>query len=151
MAQRGDSYERTNSVLCDRLGRGGLRRTESFAAGNHQFRRDSGGRSAIGLDHRHDPHRRRTQVGSASRQDGPKPNVLAQLSNDPTDGRFPPVLLEKANFKDGELSVRTISGHVDQGANLVWRYRDPNNNYLTRANALEDNVGCRCENSRMRD
>src|SRR6266849_4566341 len=71
-----------------------------------------------------------------------KPNVLAQLSNDPTDGRFPLAILEKANFKDGELSVRTkaISGHVDQGAGLVWRYRDPNNYYLVRANALEDNV-----------
>jgi len=71
-----------------------------------------------------------------------KPNVLAQLSNDPTDGRFPLAILEKANFKDGELSVRTraISGKVDQGAGLVWRYRDPNNYYLVRANALEDNV-----------
>jgi len=50
--------------------------------------------------------------------------------------------LEKANFKDGELSVRTraISGHVDQGAGLVWRYLDPNNYYLVRANALENNV-----------
>jgi len=35
-----------------------------------------------------------------------KPNVLAQLSNDPTDGRFPLAILEKANFKDGELSVK---------------------------------------------
>jgi hypothetical protein len=71
-----------------------------------------------------------------------KPNVLAQLSNDPADGRFPLAIFEKANFKDGELSVRTraISGKVDQGAGLVWRYRDPNNYYLTRANALEDNV-----------
>ncbi|HXI44406.1 MAG TPA: hypothetical protein VNH83_30760, partial [Bryobacteraceae bacterium] len=71
-----------------------------------------------------------------------KPNVLAQLSNDPTDGRFPLAILEKANFKDGELSVRTraISGKVDQGAGLVWRYRDPDNYYLVRANALEDNV-----------
>src|SRR5882672_2533060 len=71
-----------------------------------------------------------------------KPNVLAQLSNDPADGRFPLAILEKANFKDGELSVRTraISGKVDQGAGLVWRYRDPNNYYLVRANALEDNV-----------
>jgi hypothetical protein len=71
-----------------------------------------------------------------------KPNVLAQLSSDPTDGRFPLAILDKANFKDGELSVRTraISGHVDQGAGLVWRYRDPNNYYLVRANALEDNV-----------
>jgi len=71
-----------------------------------------------------------------------KPNVLAQLSNDPTDGRFPLAILEKAGFRDGELSVRckAIAGKVDQGCGLVWRYRDPNNYYLTRANALEDNV-----------
>ena len=71
-----------------------------------------------------------------------KPNVLAQSSSDPTDGRFPLAILDKANFKDGELSVRSkaISGKVDQGAGLVWRYRDPNNYYLVRANALENNV-----------
>jgi len=71
-----------------------------------------------------------------------QPNVLAQTSNDPTDGRFPLAILDKATFKDGELSVRSkaISGKVDQGAGLVWRYRDPNNYYLVRANALEDNV-----------
>jgi 3-keto-disaccharide hydrolase len=71
-----------------------------------------------------------------------KPNALAQLSNDPADGRFPLAILDKANFTDGELSVKfkTISGKVDQGAGLVWRYRDANNYYLTRANALEDNV-----------
>lgn len=71
-----------------------------------------------------------------------KPNVLAQTSNDPTDGRFPLAILDKSNCKDGELSVRSkaISGKVDQGAGLVWRYQDPNNYYLVRANALEDNV-----------
>ena len=29
---------------------------------------------------------------------------------------------------------------MDQGAGLVWRYRDPDNYYIVRANALEDNV-----------
>ena len=33
-----------------------------------------------------------------------------------------------------------MSGAVDQGAGLVWRYSDPNNYYIVRANALEDNV-----------
>jgi hypothetical protein len=71
-----------------------------------------------------------------------KPNVLAQTSSDPTDGRFPLAILDKTNFLDGELSVRckAISGRVDQGAGLVWRYRDPDNYYLVRANALENNV-----------
>lgn len=71
-----------------------------------------------------------------------KPNVFAQTSSDPTDGRFPLAIVDKANFLNGELSVRckAISGKGDQGAGLVWRYRDPNNYYIVRANALEDNV-----------
>ena len=71
-----------------------------------------------------------------------KPNVLAQTSADPTDGRFPLCIYDKASFKDGELSVKTkaIAGKVDQGAGLVWRYQDPNNYYLCRSNALENNV-----------
>ncbi len=71
-----------------------------------------------------------------------KPNVLAQTSNDPTDGRFPLAILDKSNFKDGELSVKTkaISGRGDQGAGLVWRYQNPDNYYLVRSNALENNV-----------
>ena len=71
-----------------------------------------------------------------------KPNVLAQTSSDPTDGRFPLAILDKTNFQNGELSVRckAVSGKGDQGAGLVWRYRDPNNYYIVRANALENNV-----------
>jgi hypothetical protein len=37
------------------------------------------------------------------------------------------------------MRFKTISGKKDQGA-LVWRYRDPNNYYIVRANALEDSV-----------
>jgi hypothetical protein len=33
-----------------------------------------------------------------------------------------------------------VSGRVDQAAGLVWRYRDENNYYIVRANALENNV-----------
>jgi len=71
-----------------------------------------------------------------------KPNVLAQVSNDRTAGRFPLAVWNGANVKDGALSVKfkAISGVVDQGAGLVWRYRDPNNYYIVRANALENNV-----------
>jgi hypothetical protein len=71
-----------------------------------------------------------------------KPNVLAQVSNDRTAGRFPLAVWNGASVKDGALSVKfkAISGVVDQGAGLVWRYRDANNYYIVRANALEDNV-----------
>jgi Domain of Unknown Function (DUF1080) len=71
-----------------------------------------------------------------------KPNVLAQLSDDATNYRFPLAIVEKANYRDVVLSVRfkAISGIRDQGAGLIWRFRDANNYYIVRANALENNV-----------
>jgi len=71
-----------------------------------------------------------------------KPNVLAQVSADRNDGRCPLAILNTANFQDGEVSVKfkTVAGKMDQAAGLVWRYRDPNNYYLVRANAIENNI-----------
>lgn len=71
-----------------------------------------------------------------------KPNVLAQTSADPTGYRFPLAIVDNTSYKDLEISVRfkTLSGKEDQGAGLVWRYRDTNNYYIVRANALENNV-----------
>jgi hypothetical protein len=71
-----------------------------------------------------------------------KPNVLAQLSTDGADGRFPLAIFNSANYRDGEVSVKfkTVAGKTDQAAGLVWRYRDPDNYYLVRANALENNI-----------
>jgi hypothetical protein len=70
------------------------------------------------------------------------PNVLAQTDADTTDDRFPVAFATEPVLKDGELAVRCkpISGKVDQACGLVFRLRDANNYYLTRANALEDNV-----------
>jgi len=71
-----------------------------------------------------------------------KSKVLAQTSSDATGGRFPLCIYDNSNLKDGEVSVafKAVSGRVDQGAGLVWRYRDSGNYYITRANALENNV-----------
>jgi hypothetical protein len=71
-----------------------------------------------------------------------RPNVFAQVSNDVTAGRFPMAVYTRLRVADGRLSVRfkTISGAIDQAAGLIWRYRDPQNYYIVRANALEDNV-----------
>ena len=68
--------------------------------------------------------------------------VLAQEDSDRTDYRFPVAVADGPAFGDVSLSVRCkpVSGHVDQGCGIVWRYQDENNYYLTRANALEDNV-----------
>src|SRR5882757_4510410 len=70
------------------------------------------------------------------------PNVLAQLSQDKTAGRFPLVIWTGASLQDGVVSVafKAVSGSIDRAAGIVWRYQDPNNYYIVRANALEDNV-----------
>lgn len=70
------------------------------------------------------------------------PNVLAQSDQDATSYRFPLCVLDAVSGTDVDVSVRfkPISGAVDQAAGIVWRYRDPHNYYVVRANALEDNV-----------
>ncbi len=69
-------------------------------------------------------------------------NVLAQTDPDPTDYRFPVSVLDGVSAKDVDLSVKfkPVSGRTDQAAGLVWRYRDADNYYIVRANALEHNV-----------
>lgn len=71
-----------------------------------------------------------------------QPYVLAQVSKDPTDDRFPLAILDGVTLRDGDVSVRLkpVSGREDQGGGLVWRYRDPNNYYLARANAMNKTV-----------
>lgn len=43
---------------------------------------------------------------------------------------------------NGEVSVlfKAVEGQVDRAAGIVWRYQGPNNYYIVRANALENNV-----------
>ncbi|MBI3616022.1 MAG: DUF1080 domain-containing protein [Candidatus Omnitrophica bacterium] len=70
------------------------------------------------------------------------PNVLAQLDEDPTDYRFAIAVAEEPELRDFRLHVRckAVAGRVDQAAGLVFRYQDENNYYVTRANALENNI-----------
>src|SRR5262249_14145400 len=70
------------------------------------------------------------------------PLVLAQVSRDPTAGRFPLAIWVGASLRNGEISVafKPVDGSIDRAAGVVWRYRDPNNYYIARANALENNV-----------
>jgi hypothetical protein len=76
---------------------------------------------------------------------------LAQVSSDPTGDRFPLAILDNMSLRDGDVSVRIkpVAGREDQAGGLVWRYRDANNYYLARANALEENVALyKVENGR---
>lgn len=86
-----------------------------------------------------DPPRWTVQEDPAAPRGG---RVLVQQSADATSSRFPLALYEGASPADGIFAVefKTISGTVDQAAGIVWRYRNPENYYLVRANALEENV-----------
>jgi hypothetical protein len=68
-------------------------------------------------------------------------NVLVQTDGDDTDYRFP-IAYTGPELKDLRLSVKCkpIRGKVDQGCGIVWRLKDTDNYYVTRANALKDNV-----------
>lgn len=70
------------------------------------------------------------------------PHVLAQTDGDDTDYRFPVAVAREPQFQDARLAVRcrSTAGKVDQVCGLVFRYRDENNHYVARTNALENNV-----------
>ena len=69
-------------------------------------------------------------------------HVLAQVDTDSTSYRFPIAVAEDSSLRDFRLAVRCkpLSGKVDQACGIVFRYRDENNYYVVRANALENNV-----------
>jgi hypothetical protein len=68
--------------------------------------------------------------------------AIAQMSQDPTDYRFPLAIYQPATLKNGTVSVRfkPVSGQVDQAGGIAVRLATPDDYYLVRANALEDNV-----------
>jgi hypothetical protein len=68
--------------------------------------------------------------------------ALAQVSNDRTSYRFPLAIYEPYSGKNVEVSVRfkPVSGSVDQAGGLAVRLQTPDDYYVVRANALEDNV-----------
>ncbi len=71
-----------------------------------------------------------------------RPLVLAQTDADTTGYRFPHCVVDGLLARDLTLSVRfkPVSGGGDRAGGLVVRYRDANNYYVVRANALESNV-----------
>jgi hypothetical protein len=66
------------------------------------------------------------------------PNVLRQSG----EATFCWAATTAQPIKDGfvEARIKPISGREDQAGGLVWRFKDANNYYVVRANALEGNV-----------
>ncbi len=69
--------------------------------------------------------------------------AIAQVSKDRTDYRFPLAVYKPYSGKDVEVSVRfkPVAGVVDQAGGAVVRLQTPDDYYVARANALENNVG----------
>ena len=66
------------------------------------------------------------------------PNVLKQSGS----GDFPWCVKKGTSIADGfvEVKFKPLSGREDQAGGVVWRWKDGNNYYIARANALENNV-----------
>ncbi|MEO7299218.1 MAG: family 16 glycoside hydrolase [Verrucomicrobiota bacterium] len=64
--------------------------------------------------------------------------VLAQLSKDPADERFPLLIYTNEIFGDFTLTTRfkCVSGAAEQMAGIAFRLQDANNYYVLRASAL---------------
>jgi hypothetical protein len=72
----------------------------------------------------------------------PRRRVISQTSTDQTDYRFPLAIYEKLSVMDLDVKVhfKAVGGRVDRAGGIAIRLVDPNNYYVVRANALEDNV-----------
>jgi hypothetical protein len=68
-------------------------------------------------------------------------HVVVQTDADSTDTRFPVLIADSGEYADLDVAIKAkpISGKVDQGMGLVFRFRDPKSYYIVRANALENN------------
>jgi hypothetical protein len=65
-------------------------------------------------------------------------NVLKQAGS----GTFPWCVKQDVLLGDGyvEVKFKPLTGKEDQAGGLVWRFKDGDNYYVARANALENNV-----------
>jgi hypothetical protein len=66
------------------------------------------------------------------------PNVLKQSGS----GTFPWCVKSDASIENGSVEVKfkPISGREDAAGGVVWRWKNADNYYVARANALENNV-----------
>ena len=67
-----------------------------------------------------------------------KPNALKQSGT----GTFPWCAKKDVAIADGfvEVKFKPMQGREDQAGGVMWRWKDGNNYYVARANALENNV-----------
>ena len=68
--------------------------------------------------------------------------AIEQASTDTTDYRFPLAIHSSLSMKNGKAQIRfkAVAGKVDRAAGIAVRVDGPDNYYIARANALENNV-----------
>jgi len=68
--------------------------------------------------------------------------AIAQISQDRTDYRFPLAVYDAVAARNVDVVVRfkPVEGAVDQAGGIAVRLASPDDYYVVRANALEDNV-----------
>jgi hypothetical protein len=68
--------------------------------------------------------------------------AIAQISQDRTDYRFPLAVYDAISARNVDAVVRfkPVGGAVDQAGGIAVRLASPDDYYVVRANALEDNV-----------
>jgi hypothetical protein len=66
------------------------------------------------------------------------PNVLKQSGS----GTFPWCVKQSVRIADGfvEVKFKPLAGREDQAGGVLWRFKDGDDYYIARANALENNV-----------
>jgi hypothetical protein len=85
------------------------------------------------------PPGRWTVVSDATAAAG---RAIEQSSTDATDYRFPLAIYRPVTTRNVDITVRfkAVAGRVDQAGGIAVRLTGPNDYYVVRANALEDNV-----------
>jgi len=78
-------------------------------------------------------------VADQSAEDG---LAIEQTSTDRTDYRFPLAIYKPVSARNVEVVLRfkPVAGTIDRAGGIAVRLTDPDNYYVVRANALEDNV-----------
>ena len=68
--------------------------------------------------------------------------AIAQTSTDTTDYRFPLAVYQPMSAKNVDVVVhcKPVAGKIDQACGIAVRLTTPDDYYVVRANALEDNV-----------
>jgi hypothetical protein len=68
--------------------------------------------------------------------------AITETSREQVDTRYPICIVDSITATDVDIGVdfTPLGGQLDQAAGLIFRVQDPDNYYVVRANALENNV-----------